>query len=284
MDHGSQRSIARTPLLGFLLCALGFAAPAAADEEDLHPLLRKGFSIDVGVFYPDRDIDLRVNGSVSGENRDFDFDEGTGRSDSDDIFAAELAWRFSGNWSLTAQYFDSSSSASRTLTEDIEWGDVVFGEGTTATAGSSMEITRLFVGKHLATEPHHDVGLGIGIHWLNISSFIDGTLIVDGEPTSARRSVSTDGPLPNLGMWYRYSMSPRWAFRTRLDLLSASVGDYSGLLVNASAGFNYQATEHFGIGLSYNFFELDIKIRDSEWRGKVDTSFDGVYVSLSGFY
>ncbi len=30
-----------------------------------------------------------------------------------------------------------------------------------------------------------------------------------------------------------YSISPRWPLRARLDLLSADVGDYNGLLVQA---------------------------------------------------
>ena len=240
--------------------------------------------VNVGIFYPERDLDLRVNGSVDIENEKFDFDEGARRKSSDDIFAAEMAWRFREDWSVLAQYFDSSSTAEKTLLEDIEWEDVVFGEGSNASAGTHMEVTRLFVGKHLQTDPHHDLGFGLGIHWLNLGAFIEGTIIANGEPVSARRSVRTEGPLPNLGMWYRYSMSPRLAFRTRFDLFSASVGDYDGLLVNASAGINYRVTEHLGIGVAYNFFELDVKINDDGWRGNVDTIFNGLYVSLGGHY
>ena len=288
MDPGLQRSTARTRLLGFALCALGLTAPALADEsddsEDVHPFLSRGFSVDVGVFFPRRDVDLRVNGTVSTENDEFDFDEGTGRRDADEMFAAELAWRFRNRWSVLAQYFDSSYLVRKTLQQDIEWKDIVFNAGSTVAGGSSLEVTRIFFGKHLETDPHHDIGLGLGIHWLNMGAFIEGTAIVNGEPVTGRYSVSTDGPLPNLGFWYRYSMSPRWAFRTRLDLLSASVGEYTGLLVNASAGVNYQLSEHFGVGLSYNFFELDVDIDEENWYGDVDMIFNGVYVSLSGFY
>ena len=268
-----------------MACVLGFATPAFADEPDeKHPLLTSGFSLDVGIFYPDRDTSLRVNGSVSAENQEFDFDEGAGRKDSDNIFAAEMAWRFRGNWSLLAQYFDSSRSTSRVLQEDIQWGDVVFGAGSNASGGTSMEVTRLFVGKNLDALPNHDLGLGLGIHWLHIGAFIQGTIIANGQPMTEGRSVSADGPLPNLGMWYRYSISPRLAFRTRLDLMSASVGEYSGLLLNASAGLNYRVTEHFGIGVSYNLFELDVEIDNSNWRGNVDTLYNGLYVSASAFF
>jgi hypothetical protein len=261
---------------------LGIATPAPADEpEDLHPLLSNVFSMDVGVFFSDRDLDLRVNGSVGIENEEFDFDEVAGRRDDEDIFAVEMAWRFSENWSARAQYFDSSQSTRTTLTQDVTWGDDSFTEGSNVGTGSSIEVTRLFVGRHLDSEAHHDYGLGFGIHWLDIGVFIDGTAIVNGEPVTGRRAVNAEGPLPNLGVWYRRSMSPRWAFRSRLDLFSASVGEYDGLLVNASAGFNYQAFEHFGIGLAYNFFEFDVGVDNSGWRGDVETNFHGLYLSVS---
>ena len=267
------------------MCLLCFVTPAPADEPDeRHPLLTSDFSLDVGIFYPDRDTSLRVNGSVDVENRRFDFNEGVGRENNDNIFAAEMAWRYRDNWSLLAQYFDSSSSTSRVLQEDIQWGDVVFGAGSGVSGGTSLEVTRLFVGKHLDTLPHHDLGLGLGIHWLHIGAFIEGTIIANGEPMTARRSVSSDGPLPNLGIWYRYSFSPRLALRTRLDLMSASVGEYSGLLLNASAGLHYRVTEHFGIGVSYNLFELDAEVDKSDWRGNVDTRYNGLYVSASAFF
>ena len=50
-------------------CLLFFAGPqlaVAEDTEDLHPFLESGFTLDLGVFFPDRHLDLSVNGSVGG--------------------------------------------------------------------------------------------------------------------------------------------------------------------------------------------------------------------------
>ena len=48
----------------------------------------------------------------------------------------------------------------------------------------------------------------------------------------------------------------------RVDWLSVSVGDIDGSIFNAAAGLNYSPTEHFGVGVIYNLFELDVTIRD----------------------
>ncbi len=81
----------------FVACMLCFAGPqltVAAEAEDRHPMLESPFSIDIGVFYPDRELDLRVNGTVSGINDEIDFDKRRRVQGGGDIFATELSWRF----------------------------------------------------------------------------------------------------------------------------------------------------------------------------------------------
>ena len=270
-----------------VVCLLCFTAPqlaVAEDTEDLHPYLESGFSLDLGVFFPDRKLDLRVNGTGSGTNEEIDFDTGFQLGSADSTFAAEMSWRFRGKWSVVGQYFESSDGVGAVLEEDIEWGDVVFGAGSNAVAGTKFSLTRIFFGRQLDTSRRHDIGIGGGIHWLHIGSFIEGEILVNGTPAAARRSVSVEAPLPNIGAWYKYSISPRWALRSRIDLFSADISDYDGLLDNVSLGVNFQAFEHFGIGLNYNYFELDVGIDKSGWRGNIETIYDGVYVYASFYY
>ncbi len=97
------------------VCLLCFTAPqlaVAEDTNDVHPFLESGFTLDLGVFFPDRHLDLSVNGSVGDINDEIDFDTGLQLGSADSTFAAELSWRFRGKWSIVAQYFKSSDSAS----------------------------------------------------------------------------------------------------------------------------------------------------------------------------
>ena len=272
----------RSLVVGLVLS--GWAGVVVASEEDVHPLLTSGISVDLGMFFPDRELDLSVSGSLS-PNEEIDFDTGFSLGNADRTWSGEMAWRFRNRWSFLAQYFKSSDSSSVTLSEDVEWEDVVFGAGTNAVTGTSLSLTRLFVGRHWdISGEHQDLGVGGGIHWLSINAFIEGTIISDGNETFGRRSASTEGALPNIGVWYRYSISPRWAFRTRFDVLKANIGRYSGLLLNGSMGIDFHAVDRFGVGVSYNYFELDVKIDQSDWRGKVETIYDGAYVHISVYF
>ena len=270
-----------------VVCMLCFAAPqltVAAESEDLHPYLERGFSLDLGVFFPDRELDLRVNGTLTGDNDEIDFDRRGRLKRGDEIFAAELSWRFRGRWSVVGQYFKSTDSTRAVLEEDIEWGNVVFGVGSNAAVGTNFSLTRIFFGWQLDTSKSHDVGIGGGFHQLDIGAFIEGEIVINGTTATARRSVDADAFLPNIGAWYKYSISPRWALRARLDLLSADVGDYDGLLVNVALGLNFRAFEHVGFGLNYNYFKLNVGIDKSDWRGDIETVYDGVYVYASFYY
>ena len=271
-------------LIGITAVAIASIGVAGANDEDVHPLMTSGISIDAGIFLPVRELDLSVNGTI-GQNDEIDFDKGFNLRNADAVFSGEMAWRFKSRWSFLAQYFKSSDSSTATLEEDIEWGDVVFGAGTTVSAGSSLTLTKLFIGRHWDISGYrHDLGVGGGIHWLSINTFIEGSIIEDGIPIEIRSTARTEGPLPNVGVWYRYSISPRWAFRSRFDLLKANVGRYDGLMLNGSLGVNFQAFEHVGIGASYNYFELDVKVDESNWRGKIETIYDGAYIYLSAFF
>ena len=254
----------------------------AQETSNVHPYLTEKFFLDLGVFFPDRKFRLRVNGSSPAEDRDIDFEDELNLRKSDETFDLEFGWRFGKKWSLLTQYFESSGATRAVLEEDVEWEDVIFEQGSNVSAGQDFSLFRVFFGRDFATSERHDAGIGLGFHWLEIGAFIEGTAIITGGGTSfTRESVRVAAPLPNIGAWYRYSWSPKWAMRARYDWFSASVGEYDGTMTNASIGLNYQMFENFGIGMNYNDFNLDVGINKSDWNGSLRTSYEGLFVYVS---
>jgi hypothetical protein len=258
---------------------------SAQDNHDVHPFLTKRYFATLGAFFPDRSFKFDVDGTTpSTEDEAVDFSEQFGLSGTDKTGAFEIGWRFRENWLLRGQYFRVDDSTTVALNDDIEWGDVVYNSGTTVTAGTEVSVTRFFVGRKLNKADAFEIGIGGGLHLLEIGAFINGNAFIDGEDAGFRdEAVSVTGPLPNIGAWYTHSLSAKWGVNVRLDWLSASVDKFDGKIVNAAAGLNYAMTEHFGIGLSYNFFELDLGINDESWRGRTRNRFHGAYVYLSGY-
>jgi len=271
-----------------LICVLSIAVAIplyAQERSDVHPSLTKKYVLDLGIFFPDRSFKINVDGSIAGGNPSIGFEDEFGLNRSDETFAIDFGWRFGKKWSLLTQYFQSSGARGAVLDEDIEWEDVVFGQGSSAVAGQDFSLVRVFFGRQFNTSERHDFGVGAGLHWLEIGAFIEGQIIVGGAPSEFRReSVKVEAPLPNIGVWYRYSLSPKWAFRSRYDYLNADVGDFNGSLTNAALGLNYQMFENYGVGLNYNFFELNLGVTKTDWRGQIKSRYEGLFVFISAYW
>jgi hypothetical protein len=252
----------------------------------VHPYLTHKFSVDAGIFFPDRRIKMSAEGSTGTDPTVLiDFNEEFRVKESDQTFALDFGWRFGEKWSLLGQYFDLSGGSQLILEEDVEWEDVIFQAGTGIAVGNEFTLTRLFFGRSFDSPEHYEFGIGAGIHLLRIGAMLKGTAIVDGVVlVDHLEAESVEGPLPNIGVFYKYSFSPRFAFRGRLDWLDAKVGRYDGEMINLSLGMNYQITDHLGVGLNYNDFQLDVIIDKSDWRGRVDLGYEGAYVYLSAYW
>ena len=264
-----------------LVCLV--ALPAFAQEQsDVHPYLRDGFVVDVGAFLPRTDVDLGVDGTLTGPHPPIDFDRRIGSKREDTIFAAELVWRFGEKWSFRGQYFEGGRDAAAVLEEDIEWGDAIFEQGSFVAAGTGLELARFFFARDFSIAPQHEFGIGLGLHRLKLDAYVTGNAIINGESfTAETKAVSAVAPLPNIGGWYAYSPSEKWVFDARLDWLDAEVGEYSGGLINAAAGVNYQVFNHFGIGLKYQIFRLKLDVNKPDWHGSFKLTYQGLYLYLS---
>jgi opacity protein-like surface antigen len=268
------------------LIVLVFGMPAlAAEHDDLHPLMTSKYWTNVGVYFSARDFEASANGSVAGVTESFDFDSRAGLDDRPNLFMAEFGWQFSPKWGLALQYFESDRSASRTLSESVEWQDLVFDVGVQIEASTSMEIVRLFFARQFRDRGPHSLRLGAGIHWFSLGASIAGEATLDDLSTEFRRSaVKADVPMPNIGAWYRYSPSRKWMFNVRADWLSASIDNYSGSIWNAAGGVVFSPWDHIGFGLSYQYFQVDGRLSEDRWRGEIQTTFTGPFVYVSGHW
>ena len=250
----------------------------AQQESGVHPLLNSKYAIQAGVYFPSKDFRIGVDGSVSGDDQDFDFDEVAKLRDSDEVFALEFKWRFGEKWSSSLQYFKNELDGKAVLEEDIEWGDRLILAGSSVTAGTHLELTRVFFGRSFNSRDKVDTGIGLGIHWLDIGAFVRTE--VNGVP-GEKSTADVSGPLPNIGAWYHYSPAPKWLVGGRIDWLDASYDKYDGSIINFAAGANYQLFKYVGVGVKYQLFRLNVDINNKHWHGSAKLDYDGAFVYLS---
>ena len=62
--------------------------------------------------------------------------------------------------------------------------------------------------------------------------------------------------------------------------LAKSLKEYRGNLWNAQLGLHYQINRRLGVALQGAYFELDGRIRESDWRGQAELKQYGPRASL----
>jgi hypothetical protein len=250
----------------------------AQDESNVHPFISSKYSVQAGMFFPSKDFHLSVDGTIAGDNREFDFEKATGISEDDAIFNLEFKWRFREKWSARLQYYTTNRTDKAVLEEDITWRDEAILAGSSVTVGSNFQLVRVFFGRSFGTRENVDAGFGLGVHWLEIGAFIKPDIITTFGDVSAAK---VSGPLPNIGTWYYYSPSPKWFIGGRIDWLEASIDKYDGGILNIAAGVNYQLFQNVGIGVKYQMFRVNVDVDSKTWHGSTQIDYDGPYVYLS---
>jgi hypothetical protein len=261
-----------------------FAVPVnAGAQADVHPYLTDKLVVYAGVFVPKNNLELTVDGSIGGGNLEIDFEKVFDFPTTDEIFNGELNWRFSEKWSLRTQYFNAGRNRTKILENTIDWGDEEFVIGTTIQALTDIKILRLFFGRALTTRDNVDAGIGIGVHYIDLGATAIGTIDVGGMPVAdTKRSVGASAPMPNIGGWYSWSWSRKWALISRLDWLEASVGELRGGITNISVGVNYQLVDHIGLGINYQDFTVHLRSREDRWTGRAKSSYRGPFIYVTG--
>ena len=262
---------------------------ASAQESDgsgkYHPFLSTKFQMGLGVYAPTK------KHSIGAASSDDDIEESLDSSENQTTGLLNFRWRYTENWSFQANLWKTSTDSRDTLDKDFPFqGDdgeeVVFLKDSFIGSGLDTSIARLFWGRSFYRKPNTDWGVGLGLHVMEIDAFVEGQISVAGplgtESEFRRESASVTAPLPNLGIWYMYSWSPKWVVTTRLDWLDVTFDQFSGRMLDASVGVNYQMSDHFGVGLAVNAFDLNVTVDGDEgWSGDVETSQYGPRLNLT---
>jgi len=244
------------------------SAQESGSSGKYHPFLSDNFHLGLGVYRPSHKRRLGANpndGGSAGESLDASESQTTG--------LLNFRWRFTKNWSFQGTYWNIDSENEHFLTNTFEFNGEEFELGLFVSSEFDLSITRLFWGRSFFRRPSTDWGVGLGLHVLDLGVILAGEVQILPPPavpplTEFRRtSVSASAPLPNLGIWYMYSWSPKWVVTTRLDWLEVTFEEFSGNMYDLSVGVNYQMSDHFGMGLAVNAFRLDVQVEGTKWTG-----------------
>lgn len=266
-------------LLAYIVSLVMATSLLAQTDSDKNPILTEKFIIAPGWYFPTENVDLGVQGSTDIEDiEDIDFDETLGLSGGKNTFNLKFMWRFSKSklWSLSGEYFKLSTEETVTLDEEIEWEDVTYPVGGEAKLGYGVGLYRIFFGRVISTGQKHELAGGLGIHGLDTNGFVEGEALIDDVSAGFERSEeSIFLPLPNIGAWYTWAPSAKWALIAKVDWFGIKIDNISGGLWNISPSVTYLFTNHLGVSAGYQILNFNANIDQDDWKGSFDLTFGG---------
>jgi len=254
-----------------------------AQSTGYHPFLSNTFSASLGAMRSSNSF--KVEADTPREPGTFvDFEDSLGVDSHSTFFNGQLRWKFGKEkkWNLSGQYFSNNATGGVELTEDIEWDGYTYREGSFVDSGIKIKVSRLVFGRSFFKNERNDFGIGIGIHNLNLKVFVEGEVAVDDETTGFQRGeISGSQILPNIGGWYNFSPGEKWLIHARVDWISADINGYGGHMWNTVLGVGYQAFEHVGFDLNWQYFNLQVRADKEDWKGRADMEYSGPVLAVT---
>ena len=133
------------------------------------------------------------------------------------------------------------------------------------------------------TGQKHELGGGLGIHGLNIKTFVEGEGFVGDQSAGFKRSEATAFlPLPNIGFWYFWAPTDKWAFSASVDWFDIKIDNVSGGLWNVSPGVTFQIIRNLAVMANYQFLKFNADINKDSFKGSFDLKFSGPALRIVG--
>jgi hypothetical protein len=254
----------------------------STQEEAKHPLLSNKFWIEAGAFFPTKSFTIKASGSSPGD--EIDFHERFDMNQNETTYFLNFEWRWNKKWRLTAESFAVYNASRATLDSTIVFDNTTFEKGTTVKAGIEFSLLRVFVGRLISSGQKHSLGAGLGVHFMSFGAFVEGEIKSNNEKldgTFQKRRVGLLIPLPNVGAWYHWAPTEKWAFIARVDWFSINIDRFAGGLWDIAPGVRYQFAKHFGVGADYRIFLLDASINNNNWIGSAGIDFSGPTITVN---
>ncbi len=96
-------------------------------------------------------------------------------------------------------------------------------------------------------------------------------------------SKSVTAPLPLLGLSGAYAFTPKLVLKADAGWFGIKVGEIEGSQWTFNLDLEYNMWKHVGFGIGYKFYNLDVDITELDFKGSVNSTYNGATVFLK-FY
>jgi hypothetical protein len=256
----------------FVLGSLALVLRVGAQSDQAQEKPWERFSLNLGGFVTSLNTDVSIG--VRNVGISVDAEEALGLDTNMSVFRGDAILRLgdSRRHRLDFGFLDLKRSGTKTLGRDITIGDTVYPLGTTVETEFDLSLFKGAYSYSLVQDAKIDFGLGIGLYVAPIKFRISSTR------SGGVEEESVTAPLPFLGVRLDYAITPKLFIKQSVDFFYMEYNQFKGRLLDAKIGIEYNIWKHFGLGLAYNFFYMDVESEGEtiDWKGSINFGFSGL--------
>ena len=269
--------IKRTFLCVFIVAGLLlFTTPASGENPVSHDTPWEKLSFELGYFIANVNTDLRIG---AGLGITVDVEDLLGLDTTNSVFRAKASWRFTDNrrHRLDFQWFSFRRDGGRTILDDIKFEDdngnvIVIPSGTHVDSFFDLDIYQAAYSYSFFQDDRMDLAASIGLYVMPINFGLKATGLVDVD-----ESERFTAPLPTLGIRGDFAITPRWYFRSSLQLFYLEIDEFTGTILDANIAVEYRPWKNLGFGLGFDALNVTVDADGEDYPGidfKGEVQFD----------
>lgn len=260
---------------------LASLSPLAMAEDTRNSYLARDHLIYLGIFDQTADSTLLAQrGDLPPASVDFD---GVGVADDYTSGMLEYRYRWTDKWNVSASFFRFSNGGTAAVSEEFNFDGVEFELGAEVKSSLRVDTYILAASYALHKTDSSEIAVGGGIHALDVSTTLEATGFVNGEPVSDSEQAGSSilAPLPNVRASAFHAFNDKWAVLATGGWLSLSVDEYEGNYRYLHLRGQYQINNAFGLTLGYQLVDIDVEESLSNGRNRFDFGFSGLTAGVT---
>jgi len=265
--------------------AQSYASYDAPAQQVLHETLQ----LDVGLFVLGTQTKASLNGQGT-NNPEYDFNRIFGTGYDNSRFRLDGVWRISDRNHVQFMYFTNGVSRTKTLDQEIDWGDAVYGVGAEVNSRTRLSVYELGYEFAFIKKQSFELAASIGIHYTKVTIDLNGMATVTppgGPPMTVQgeaKEASVPAPLPVIGLRMGWAFTDHFMLDAQVQAFDLSYDQFNGHWTDFKAGVSYMINKHFGVGLGYDDFSTHLSLNKSTFQGQLNLGYRGGLIYLRGAF
>ncbi len=191
------------------------------------------------------------------------------------------SYRFNRRHSLRFVVTQLDRTATRSIDGEIEWGDYIYRADGIVSTDLKTRIFKLFWRYDFSEADRLNAGFLAGLSTFDLGLTLSGEARLESDAgdewvEGVVEGASAVAPVPVVGFFLDYALSPRWFLHFGTDVIDLSIGSREGRVLEAEFSVEYAVTDWFGLGAGLGGTDLEYRSLEDDEKFAVRYRFSSV--------